>query len=163
MLHRLRTDFHLSVITLLGLCAIIGVLPFAIYRFVAGLYLTGMIDTAIVASVVFAVIYPWKTGDTSRTGLLLAIVTRGGAAVATRVGLDGLSWVWPTLLTSFFLFRPGIAVVVNALAIAILALDENAFASSVVRGPVVAACLVVSLCAVGFAQRTESQRVQLER
>src|SRR5690606_10807979 len=163
MLHRLRTDFHLSVITLLGLCAIIGVLPFAIYRFVAGLYLTGMIDTAIVASVVFTVIYAWKTGDTSRTGLFLAIVTCGGAAVATHVGMAGLYWLFPTSLTSFFLVRPGIAVVVNALAIAILALNNNVFTSNVDRWTFVATCLVVSLCAFIFAQRTESQRVQLEK
>ncbi|SRR5690554_1710241 len=163
MLNRLRTDFHLSVITLLGLCAIVGVLPFAIYRFIAGLHLTGMIDTAIVASVVFAVFYAWKTGDTARTGLFLAIVTCGGAVVATHVGVAGLYWLFPTLLTSFFLVRPSIAIVVNALAIAILASDGDTFVSNVDRWTFVASCLVVSLCAFIFAQRTESQRMQLEK
>ncbi len=163
MMHRLRTDFHLSVITLLGLCAIVGVLPFAIYRFWVGLYVTGIIDSAIVAGVVFAVIYAWKTGDTSRTGLFLAIVTCGGAVVATHVGSAGLYWLFPTLLTSFFLIRPELAVVVNAIAVALLTLDGSAFASNVDRWTFVASCMVVSLCAYIFAQRTETQRVQLER
>lgn len=163
MLHRLRSDFHLSVITLLGICAILGVLPFAIYRFTAGFYLTGVVDMLIVTGVVFAVIYAWRTGDTVRTGLFLAIVTCGGAVVATHVGSAGLFWLFPTLLTSFFLVRPEIAVTVNIISIGVLATDIEAFSSNVDRWTFVTSCLVVSTCAFIFAQRTESQRVQLEK
>src|SRR5690606_12628738 len=87
----------------------------------------------------------------------------GGAVVATHVGVAGLYWLFPTLLTSFFLVRPSIAIVVNALAIAILASDGDTFVSNVDRWTFVASCLVVSLCAFIFAQRTESQRMQLEQ
>src|SRR5690606_35054862 len=143
MMHRLRTDFHLSVITLLGLCAIVGVLPFAIYRFWVGLYVTGIIDSAIVAGVVFALIYPWKTVDTSRTDLFVVIVTCGGVVVATRVGSAGLYWLFLTLLTRFFLIRPELSVVVNAIAVAFLTLDGSDFASNVARWTFVASRIVV--------------------
>ena len=36
MLHRLKNDFRLSIITLLGASAVLGITPFAVLRFLQG-------------------------------------------------------------------------------------------------------------------------------
>ena len=58
MLHRLKNDFRLSIITLLGASAVLGITPFAVLRFLQGNTMAGLLDTVILAGISFGVIYP---------------------------------------------------------------------------------------------------------
>lgn len=52
MFHRLKNDFRLSIITMLSLCALVGITPFAFLRFMQGNLVVGIVDLGIL--VVFA-------------------------------------------------------------------------------------------------------------
>ena len=40
----MRTDFQLAIITSLGFCAVLGIVPFSIYRFLSGNTFAGIVD-----------------------------------------------------------------------------------------------------------------------
>ena len=75
MLYRLKTDFRLSIITLLAISAILGITPFAVMRFVQGNVLAGVVDLGIMLAITAGMIYAWITGDTARSGFAMALVT----------------------------------------------------------------------------------------
>ncbi|MBX9762430.1 MAG: hypothetical protein K2Y24_05295 [Pseudomonadaceae bacterium] len=54
LFRRLRHDFQLSIITLMGLLGVVGITPYAIYRLASGNYLVGVTDSVIVLSTVIA-------------------------------------------------------------------------------------------------------------
>ena len=52
LLKRLRNDFQLSIITLMGLFGVIGISPYAIYRLLQGNYLVGIFKDTPMLSVI---------------------------------------------------------------------------------------------------------------
>ncbi len=164
MLHRLRTDFRLSIISMLGACAVLGITPFAFYRFYSGDLVSGIVDCVILASIVLTVVYAWRTDDTRRSGLCMTIFACGGAAVVgTMQGDAGLFWLYPAFMTSFFMTTPLFAVIINCLAVLGLVTHNVAFDSREQLLAFVATSIIVSACAYIFALRNEGQRLQLER
>ncbi|SHK09332.1 diguanylate cyclase (GGDEF) domain-containing protein [Marinobacter antarcticus] len=163
MLKRLRTDFRLSIITLLGASALLGITPFAIMRFLQGNFVAGSIDTSILLSICGVMAYAWITGDTRRSGMVLAVIACSGAvAVAAVVGEVGLFWLYPCLVTAFFLVSPRIATFLNLVSIAAMTALGDVFQSDVQMWTFTATALVVSATAFAFAHRTDNQRERLE-
>ncbi|HSC84334.1 MAG TPA: GGDEF domain-containing protein [Pseudomonas sp.] len=111
MLKRLRNDFQLSIITLMGFFGVLGISPYAVYRLLHGNYLVGIADTVIVLSTVSAVLYAWRTGDTVKPGIYLACIFSVGAIlIAINLGVNGLLWIYPLILFNFFMVTPGKAI-----------------------------------------------------
>ena len=164
MYSRLRSNFRLSIITLLGASAVLGITPFALYRFWQGTILAGLIDLSILVSICGAVVYAWRTSDTYRSGFFLAIVAcGGGVAVATVQGEVGLFWLYPSLITSFFLTVAPVAVLINLAAVMALIIHGAAFSSQEQMWSFGTTAVVVSCCAYVFALRNENQRARLEQ
>ena len=163
MLHRLKTDFRLSIITLLGASAILGITPFAAMRFMQGNTLAGSVDTAILVGILITLIYAWASGDTRRSGLVLAVIACSGAVtVGAVVGEPGLFWLYPCLVTTFFLASPRIAVFLNVASVVVLMIHGGAFRSDVQMWSFASTAFVVSACAYVFAHRNHDQRERLE-
>lgn len=163
MLYRLKTDFRLSIITLLGASAVLGITPFAVVRFMQGNVLAGIVDTAILFGITSGVVYAWVTGDTRRSGLLLAIIACSGAvSVGIVVGEPGLFWLYPCLVTSFFLTKPCIAIGLNVASAGALMINGAAFSSDLLMWSFASTAMVVSACAYVFSYRNADQRRQLE-
>lgn len=163
MLYRLKTDFRLSIITLLAISAILGITPFAVMRYLQGNMLAGTVDLTIMLAITTGTVYAWITGDTARTGLAMAIVASGGAVtVGAVVGEPGLFWLYPCLVTSFFLTDSRYAIFINLAAVITLIVHGVAFSSSVQMWSFAATAVMVSCCSYVFAQRNESQRERLE-
>ncbi|MGF2735731.1 GGDEF domain-containing protein [Marinobacter sp. DUT-1] len=163
MFQRLRSDFRLSIITLLGLSGFLGITPFAVLRFHQGNPAAGLVDVLILCGLCAGVIYAWVTGDTRRSGLIMAIIAAIGAVVmAGLVGTPGLYWLYPCLITSFFLTSPRVATSINVAAVLLTVAQGGAFAGIEQMGSFVATALVVSACAFFFAIRNEDQRRRLE-
>lgn len=163
MLQRLRTDFRLSIITLLGACAVLGITPFAIFRFFSGELVAGVIDSIIVAGIATLVSVAWVTGKTGWPGLLLAVLACGGATtVALLQGEFTVFWLFPTYAAAFFLTSPPIAAALCVGSI-LLVIIGGVFEAPQPMWAFVATSFVVGCCALVFALRTESQRRQLER
>ncbi len=164
MLHRLRHNFHLSVITLMSACAIVGILPFAVWRFLRGDIVVGLIDLAILLGILGAMIYAWRFNQLARTGLFLALFpcTGGAIAISLIAGEVGLLWLYPALICSFMLTRPIIAAILPLGALLLLLIEGSAFASIHQMWSFSVTLLVVCACTYVFARRSEHQRNRLE-
>ena len=115
MFKRLRNDFQLSIITLMGVIGVLGISPYAFYRLLHGNLLVGIADSVIVLSTLSAVAYAWRTGDTEKPGIYLAAVFSVGATlIAINLGVNGLFWIYPLILFNFFMVTPGKALLTMA-------------------------------------------------
>ena len=162
-LYRLRTDFQFALITWFGVVAVLGIVPFAIYRFVSGRLLAGSVDLVIVACIVTGLVYAWRGGNLERAGLLVVVTcTAGCVAIATLLGLPGLMWMYPVVVASFLLVRRQQAILAAGLAIGFLVVDGRAFGGDLERVIFLITASVVSLFAWMFAHRASRQRAQLE-
>jgi diguanylate cyclase (GGDEF)-like protein len=149
--------------TLLGVSAVLGITPFAVMRFLQGNILAGLVDSSILLGISGGVIYAWRTGDTRRGGLFLAVIACGGAvAIGRVVGEPGLFWLYPCLVTTFFLTSPRLATALNLASIVALIAQQSIFSSSVQMWTFAATATVVSACAYVFAYRNQNQRERLE-
>lgn len=163
MFHRLKTDFRLSIIALLAACAVLGITPFAVMRYLQGNLPAGLVDTSILLGICSALVYAWVTGDTRRSGLAVAVIICSGAVVVgVVVGEPGLFWLYPCLVTTFFLTNARIAVVLNIASVVALMVHGGAFRSDIQMWSFSATALVVSACAYVFAHRNHDQRERLE-
>src|SRR5687768_7366267 len=99
---RIRTDFRFAIITLFSVVAIIGITPFAIYRFTQGQLVIGMVDAGIVLGIAGGIAYIWRGGDIERASwLVVAIYNIGVLLIASLIGVSGLLWLYPVLLANF--------------------------------------------------------------
>lgn len=163
MLYRLRTDFQLAIITFFGACAVLGILPFAAYRFFTGAIMVGMLDMGLVIGISAAVIYAWRTGNTKQSGLVLVIIYTSGAIVSAAIlGVIGLFWMYAVLLSNFFLVSRTKATIASVIALGIIALDGHMFESHAQVFSFLATSALVGLLAYILAYHTEEQRSQLE-
>ncbi len=169
MLRRLRNDFQLSIITLMGLFGVIGITPYAVYRLATGNYLAGSVDSIIVTSTVLAVIYAWRTGDTVKPGIYLAtIFSIGATLIAVNLGVNGLFWIYPLILFNFFMVSPGKALIATILVLVSLVtygqLNPNTlFESDYQMVSFLVSSMMASTLSFIFAYRTNNQRDQLQQ
>lgn len=168
LLKRLRNDFQLSIITLMGLFGVIGISPYAVYRLLTGNYLVGLADTVIVFSTLFAVLYAWFTRDTVKPGIYLAAVFSVGATlIAINLGVNGLFWIYPLILFNFFMVTPGKALLATALVLVSLVshallVPGSVFESHYQMVSFLVTCMMASVLSFIFAFRTRTQRDQLQ-
>lgn len=168
MFKRLRNDFQLSIITLMGIIGVGGITPYAFYRLLNGNLMVGIADTVIVFSTLVAVIYAWRTGDTEKPGLYLAAVFSVGATlIAINLGVNGLFWIYPLILFNFFMVSPGKAIAASLLVLAGLVGHALWTPGSVFESHYQMVSFLVTNAMAGvltfiFAYRTRTQREQLQ-
>lgn len=159
---RLRTDFQLSIITLLGAAALFGIVPFAVYRFLEMNYLAGFADSLISIGILASVVYAWVTGDTRRTGFFIAIFCcLAGAVVGIILENVGHLWSYPVLMATFFLTRPAIAITFNTLMVLTVMGYGQSLPSAESLWAFFTTATVVSACAFIFAIRNQQQRQEM--
>ena len=161
---RLRTDFQLSIITLLGIAAVFGIVPFAFYRFLEDNLVAGIVDSAITLGIVLIVTYAWYSGKTERTGFIMAVFCCLGVTIISGL-LDevGHLWVYPVLVATFFLTRPKVAVLLNSITIVAAVIYATPLQSREALFAFFTTCAVVSACAFIFALRNDQQRREMAK
>lgn len=163
MLQRLRTHFPLALVTLFGAITVLGISPFAVYRFAHGQVTIGLIDVFIVLCIGVGVGHAWRSGKTDGATLFIAITYSAGCiAIAHIGGVPGMLWAYPVLLANFLLAGRGIAVGISALVIVGVMLSDAALPAMLDKLMFAATSFVVSLFAYVFAWRADMQRQQLE-
>lgn len=168
LLKRLRKDFQLSIITLMGLFGVLGISPYAVYRLLNGNYLVGIADTIIVFSTLAAVLYAWITSDTIKPGICLAAVFSVSATlIAINLGVNGLFWIYPLILFNFFMVTPGKALLATSLVLVSLVshallVPGSVFESHYQMVSFLVTCMMASVLSFIFAFRTRTQRDQLQ-
>lgn len=168
MFKRLRNDFQLSIITLMGIIGVLGITPYAIYRLSHGNLIVGSADSVIVLSTLFAVIYAWRTGNTQKAGLYLAgVFSISATLVVIKLGVNGLFWIYPLILFNFFMVSPGRAIIATLLVLGGLVghalwIPGSVFGSHYQMTSFLVTCVTAGILAFIFAHRTRSQREQLQ-
>lgn len=169
MLARLRDNFYLAMISLVGLIITLFVTPYGIYRLTTGNLIVGIADLLIVSSAIAAVIYAWRTGDTVRPGKFLAVVFCVGAViVCLNLGISGVFWIYPLLVFIFFLAAPLTAVLLSMAMLAVLIATDllwptTIFASHYQLTAFAVTAFISSFFAYVFAYRTQLQRNELKQ
>ena len=159
----LRSDYDLAVVTIFGAIAIVGVTPFAWYRFSSGNTIAGIMDVVIVLSICAVLTYALVTGNSSRASAFMVVATTASCIVsATVLGLPGLFWTYPALLINFLLIQRKKALALSLFALGLLAWHGKAFQSQLEVVMFVVTALVVCIVSFVFAYRTESQQQLLE-
>ena len=169
MLQRLKHDFHLFMITLVGLIASCTLLPYALFRMVTGNYLVGLVDMLMIVVSTVSVWMAWRTGETEKPGFLMAAVFCFGAVlVCMKLGQDVLFWIYPLMVFIFFLVAPIKALLLLLLmvcAIVSLHFSEHSaiFSTNFQLLAFITTTLITSIFAYIFAYRTHLQRQELRR
>lgn len=169
MLERLKNDFYLAMLTLVGCIIVLCVTPYGIYRLYSGNYIVGAADLIMVLCAIAATRMAWRSGDTVKPGLFMALVFCAGALlVCINLGVDGLFWVYPFLVFIFFLVAPIRAFVLLALMLGSLFAIANLypqliFASRFQMLAFFVTTSITSLFAFIFAYRAQLQRRELQR
>ncbi|MDX1587970.1 MAG: GGDEF domain-containing protein [Oleiphilaceae bacterium] len=164
MLHRLRKDFRLSLIILLGVCGIVGLGPFAIYRLISEQWLMAALDGLLVTAILLAILYVWRTGDTRRTGIFLAVVNTGMAVTVTHLtGLFGLFWLYVVMLSNYFIAPVKVAALATVVALSTVVVVGTHLESPAETASFLITAAITSLFAYIFSTRSEMLRLQMER
>ena len=105
---------------ILGLCAacVIGVSPFIVLRLMERLWLIAAVDfTALVGSTLVG-LYVIKRNKLRIASIILTALFLVTVAVVVNIkGPSLIYWLYPTMITGYFLLKPGEALIVNILAL----------------------------------------------
>jgi diguanylate cyclase (GGDEF)-like protein len=115
----LKEDERLSLLVLVGVAVLVVVAPFAVFRFIQGNVVVGVIDSVLVVISTTAVLYAWRTGRTNGSSNVLAtMLALTVIALSDALGFDGAMWVFPIVLFVFYLVTPLVALVLMFLTFA---------------------------------------------
>ncbi|MCC5826317.1 GGDEF domain-containing protein [Alkalimonas sp.] len=168
MIARLQRDFHLAMLSLVGIMVLVCVTPYAIYRYWDGSYLIAAVDSILVVSTLAAVAYAWLTGNTKAAGFFVACMFCAGVVIVVfGLGPVGLFWTYPFIVFIFFLVPP-----LRALLLLLLVLVTLLLLAALLPGKIfmdgfqlvsfVVTSAVTSFFSYVFAYRMLVQRRQLE-
>ncbi|WP_240125374.1 GGDEF domain-containing protein [Thermomonas alba] len=164
VLFRLRNDFQLSMISVLGAIGVLAILPFSLLRFWQGNPVAGTADLLVASAICGSALYAWRSGKLDRAGVIIALCnTAGSLAVEVLLGKPGLYWMYVAMLANFFIVGRNIAVSLALAGIALAQFIPGAFDDPVQRASVITTQLLVALFAFIFAHRTAIQHQMLER
>lgn len=167
MLKRLKDDFQLSMLCLIGLLACVGIGPYVIYRLLMGNAWVALIDALMVIGALVCVGFAWRTGATRHASLLVTlIVSVGAVTVVLDIGMDGLYWIYALILVNFLMTGPWLALLIISSVVLIITSvgssrgtlfeDVHQMSSFVITSSL---CCLFSFL---FAQRTRYQNAKLK-
>ncbi|RFF26573.1 MULTISPECIES: GGDEF domain-containing protein [unclassified Wenzhouxiangella] len=158
---RLRSDFRLAIISLFGLCTVLGILPLAVYRYFVGDWQTGTGDVVLVGIIVALVAYAWKSGRTRLAARVLALIVTFGYLVLVIFGSISVMWAFPILSAGFLLADRVFGSLSAVGTLVLTALFSGRFDTTVDLWSFVTTGVLVSIFGLIFATWTQMQRRQL--
>ena len=158
--NRKSVETYLPLI--LSAAGALGVLPFAIKRFMHQEWASAIIDTIIVIGFVALGAYTYRTRRVRVASIAIAFLCIGGVVSTVYVnGPTQVYWVFPVLIAIFYLLQPresmiGAVILVTALLPAVLPANGSHESATIVI-----TILVTSAFAFAFSLITSRQREQL--
>lgn len=161
--YRLRHDFQLAVLSLMSLLALSAITPFAVYRLLKADWMIAVLDSLLILAIITTVVYAWYTGNARRScQALMCFDFVLGIVGIHFFGAAILGWVYPMLVANFFLATPRQAAGAGILFLLALLIDHQVFPSPLAGFTFITTAALVCFYTYVFAQRSESQRQQLE-
>lgn len=107
MNNQLQTKYQLSILTVLGVVAVLGISPFVVIRFMQDNIAGAIIDLALVLGIITLVTYARRTNKPRLASAITAVfINAGVAAIIVNNGADSFLWIYPVFAATFFLARP---------------------------------------------------------
>jgi diguanylate cyclase (GGDEF)-like protein len=161
-LQRLRTDFAFAVLVLTGLCLVVAVVPFALYRLVVGPVVVALVDFAIIAVAAGAIAHVWRGGAVEPAARVISAVMGIGVLGAVAIiGPIATQWLYPFVLSTFLVTGRRWAISVSALVLGGLLLIPGAYDSTLQAAVHTTTGALTAAFAYVFAQRAGWQHAHL--
>lgn len=117
MKNQAQEKYQLSLLTLLGVVASLGVLPFLIKRYLEGNVAVALIDLGLILGMVTLVSYAHLTQKIRIACVIVAVFINAGVVfIAKTNGINSFLWVYPVFASTFFLVKPLEAFALNVIA-----------------------------------------------
>ena len=140
----------------------LGILPFAILRYIQGNWIAAIVDTTIVVGFLVFGTYAYRTRRVRTASIAIVILCMSGViATVYIIGPHQVYWAFPGLVAIFYLARPreaiGAALVTLVALLPALLPSEDSHQTITI----IITILVTSAFAFAFAVITNRQRKQL--
>lgn len=110
MISRLRNDFRLAIITLLGSVTAVVLGSFLVWRLARGDWGVAALDGSVAFTMIAIVRLAWREGQTERAGAWMVVLNSGFAILAClTLGQTASGWVYVVLMTNFYLAQLRVA------------------------------------------------------
>ncbi|MDH3619403.1 MAG: GGDEF domain-containing protein [Gammaproteobacteria bacterium] len=140
----------------------LGVLPFAILRYIQEQWVAAAIDTVIVAGFLILGTYVYRTKRVRGASIAIAILCMSGViATVYVVGPHQIYWVFPAIMAVFYLVRPREAMICTIVTIVSLLPALLPSSDSHETTTILITIMVTGAFALAFSLITNRQREQL--
>jgi len=140
----------------------LGVLPFAILRFIQQQWLAAAIDSIIVCGFLTLGSYVYRTHRVRAASIAIAILCMSGVITTVYViGPHQVFWVFPAIMAVFYLVGPREAIVSTIVTVALLMPALLRSSDSQATTTILITILVTGTFALAFSLITSRQRQQL--
>jgi diguanylate cyclase (GGDEF)-like protein len=161
---RTRESIEEYLPLILSGAGVLGIAPFAVYRFITGEWVAGVIDTIIVIGLAGLGIVIYRTGRITYASVAVSILCIGGALSTVYLkGPQQVYWMFPALMAVFYLIRPGQAVALALASIVALLPVMLPVSDTMHTATALITIVVMSAFAYAFSIVTMHQREQLMR
>lgn len=159
---RLRADFHLSVVCILGFFVTLTLTPFVFFRALEGQWIIFVLDLCMVVVAIAIATYGWVSRNSQSAAMIMATSITCGF-VLTTFNNNEVSpyWLYSMVLFSFSLVPPRHAALLSFFGFCSVITHPSAF-SNIVQATTFAITLgATALFSYIFAKRNEYQRQAL--
>ena len=156
--------FQLGLVYLFAVLSVIVIAPFVFLRYAQGEVIHALVDLAIVTIAISIAVYSYWRGEATPLAMHLAagLYTLGAIVVIHLNSPIFVFWIFPCVLSNFFLLRPRSAVIVNLIAIILVAPIAWSLGKTLDAFAMLSSLFIGSTMAYLFARLTEQQRKRLE-
>lgn len=147
---------------ILSAAAALGVMPFAIRRFMNGEWLAGIVDAILIVGFLALGAYVFKTRKVRLASVTLSVLAVGGVLATVYLsGPQQVFWAFPALVGVFYLIRLREAIACALITVFALIPPMLAADMPFETTTVLITIVVTSVLAVAFSMITNRQRTQL--
>lgn len=147
---------------ILSAAGTLGVLPFAVMRYMAGQWVAAIVDTSIIVGLVTLGVYVYRTRQIRFASIAIAVCCLVGVlSTVYLIGPHQVYWAYPALMAIFHLTRPREALVFAIVMLAALSPSIVQAADTHISTTILITILVMSAFAFAFSLITNRQREQL--
>jgi diguanylate cyclase (GGDEF)-like protein len=141
----------------LGVAGTVGVLPFAVFRYVSGDYMLAFFDAMIMAGLALLTWHQYNTRNVRYASVALALLAVAAALVTVYFrGSTQIYWMYAVLVGAFYMLERHEALIVSAVAVIALvpalADEVSAFVLATI------CCTIAVTCLLSFAFSTVTRR-----
>lgn len=164
MLRKLEASFQLSIVMLFGICSALVLAPFAVYRFLTGAFLAGVLDVIVMICITCFVAYALKSKKVELSGRVIVVINCLGVSIsAVLLGFTGVFWVYIVILSNYFLTQSQrFATVFSLLAIAAVLFFVKTFATTIEMWSFLMTSLLLAMLSGIVAYQYDKQKCRLE-